>query len=255
MEDAASRRPICGDQYARLFMNEQGLKVYEQFKDFRPAKLSNAWRHRLIDDWLRERLAGRPEQTVLLIGAGFDSRAWRLKGGRWIEVDEPALMQYKEERLPAAQCPNPLTRLSIEFDRQSLADLLARYQTGDEVMIIIEGVFMYLTRTAVRALLDTLRNLFPRHRLWCDLMTRSFFRTFSATMYQVLHGMGARFQDVIEMENPESLFLARHYRARRRSPIAGQLLPAFLRWLPITLNRGYTLWDFESLPRPAGPSD
>lgn len=245
MEDATRWWPICGDHYARLFMNERGLKVHQKFRNFRYASLINAWRHRFIDDWLRGRLCGRRGQTVLLIGAGFDSRAWRLKGGRWIEVDEPALMQYKEERLPAVQCPNSLTRLSIEFDRQSLADLLTPHRTGDEIVIVIEGVLMYLPRAAIHALLDTLQDLFPRHRLWCDLMTRSFFRKYAAPMYQILQDMGARFQDVIEMENPESLFLSHHYHARRRRSISGQLLPAFLSWLPITLNRGYNVWDFE----------
>ena len=120
MQDAEAARPVCNDVYAKLFMNEDGLRILEKFKDEVNPNTSNVARHRLIDDLLREELLAHPELRVVLIGAGFDSRAYRLKGGTWIELDEPQVIAYKNERLPASQAQNPLQRIAIDFSTDSL---------------------------------------------------------------------------------------------------------------------------------------
>src|SRR5690349_5736950 len=89
MLDAESSNPLCGDTYARLFMNEEALKFLEEFKDETGPNLGNVTRHRLIDDHLRQELLDNPALRVIIIGAGFDTRAYRLKGGSWVELDEP----------------------------------------------------------------------------------------------------------------------------------------------------------------------
>ena len=71
----------------------------------------------------------------MIICAGFDTRAFRLPGGCWVELDEPALLAPKEAELPARSAPNPRTRVAIEsaFSRYSgtigklLQDLGAPY--------------------------------------------------------------------------------------------------------------------------------
>ena len=75
---------------------------------FRIPNAANATAHRIIDDWLRDRLLADPEQLVILLGAGFDARAFRLPGGRWVEIDQPALIAHKDRVLPAARAPQPL---------------------------------------------------------------------------------------------------------------------------------------------------
>lgn len=65
-------------------MNEDAQRVWAEFKDFTPPNLSNAARHAMVDAHLRRELAADPAATVVIIGAGFDTRAFRLKGGRWM---------------------------------------------------------------------------------------------------------------------------------------------------------------------------
>jgi hypothetical protein len=48
-----------------------------------------------------------PGDWVVVIGAGFDTRAFRLCGGRWVELDEPALITLKEAHLPARTFTHP----------------------------------------------------------------------------------------------------------------------------------------------------
>ena len=87
MRDAESAKPVCGDVYAKLFMNEDGLRILEKFKDEVNPNTSNVARHRVIDDLLRDELAVNPNLRVVIIGAGFDSRAYRLQGGTFCSLE------------------------------------------------------------------------------------------------------------------------------------------------------------------------
>src|SRR6185436_733727 len=194
MRDAEREQPVCGDTYARVFMNEQGLEILEGFKDETRPNMSNVGRHRIIDDLLRQELAANPNMTVVIIGAGFDTRAFRLKGGTWIELDEPQVITYKEERLPAANSPNELQRISIDFATESLEQKLTPFSGRNPVTVVIEGVLGYLEEAAVEKLLKTLHRLFPRHKLICDLMTREFCDKTAGSIHEKLTGMGASFK-------------------------------------------------------------
>ena len=144
MRDADSPRPVCGDHFAKLFMNEHGLEIFDRFGGERGPNISNVARARYIDDLLRVQLAVNLQLQVVLIGCGFDSRAFRLAGGSWLELDEPQLIDYKNERLPAAEAPNPLRRIAIDFETESLGDKLRPFAGAAQTVFIIEGVTMYL---------------------------------------------------------------------------------------------------------------
>jgi len=210
MEDAARPRPICGDCFAKEFMDERGRAILEKFRNEKASAISNAARHRIIDDILRSRLAEDPRLNVVIIGAGFDTRAFRLSGGLWIELDEPAVIEYKNARLAAASAPNPLTRIAIDFASDSLEAKLRPYAGRRPVAVVIEGVFMYLDDKTTVDLLRTLQRLFPQHRLVCDLMTRSFFERYSRTLYEKIQELGASFAKL--RDAPAELFVANGYR-------------------------------------------
>ena len=81
-------------------------------------------RTRIIDDWLRDRLLADAELPVIILGAGFDARAFRMPGGQWFELDHPALIALKDEVLPAERAPNPLRRIAVDFAAGRLEDRL-----------------------------------------------------------------------------------------------------------------------------------
>lgn len=233
-------------------MNEQGLQILETFKDETRPNTSNVARHRLIDDLLRQELLAHPDLTVVIIGAGFDTRAFRLPGGRWIELDEPHVITYKEERLPASTCDNELERISIDFSEDSLAQKLSSFSNSSPVAVVIEGVSMYLEEAAITNLLQTLRRLFPRHKLICDLMTRDFFEKNATTIHEKLTGMGAVFKFTVD--NPEEVFVKNGYRELEKIPIvekavlfeAGEIPPEVWETLQPTLPSGYDIYVFET---------
>jgi methyltransferase (TIGR00027 family) len=258
--DAAQPKPLCGDSFAASFMNAEVESVWEQFKGFPRPNASNAARHAIIDEHLSAELAKDPKARVVVIGAGFDTRAFRLKGGQWIEVDEPAIITYKEARLPAATAPNPLIRVAIEFSQESLTERLAPFSGQERTHVIIEGVLMYLTQAQRRELLQSLRGLFPRHFIYCDLMRKSFFNRYARDLHQKFVAMGTTFTEL--SERPERLFTEAGYRplawtsiALRAAELRSFGIPQFaVRWFLRTLRRGFCVWKFIAVEAGTGPA-
>lgn len=250
--DAGQPRPLCGDTLADTLMNVEAQQLWEEFKSFHRANPSNAMRHAIIDEHVRQELATAPDDLVVVIGSGFDTRPFRLSGGRWVEVDEPGILAYKESRLPAESAPNPLTRIPIEFEHESLADKLAGVAGAERAQVIIEGVLMYLTDDQRKSLLATIRQVFPVHIIYCDLMRRSFFEKYTRDIHERIVGIGASFQDL--SNQPEGVFIEAGYAVTARTSIPLRTaeqgavdIPAFaVRWLLGTLRNGYCVWRFES---------
>ena len=89
------------------------------------ARSSIIARTRLIDEWLCAAMRVGLEQVVLL-GAGFDSRAWRLPAvahARVFEVDHPSTSAEKRRRLANLGTDRAHVRfVPVDFDRQMPAD-------------------------------------------------------------------------------------------------------------------------------------
>ncbi len=255
MKDAEKRRPVCGDQYAKRFMDADMVALFAPIVAERRPALSNAARARLIDDHLRKALAQDPKLSIITVGAGFDTRPYRIRGGRWLEFDEPALVTLKNERLPIAECQNQLTRVSIDFESERLADKLAPFASQAATVFVFEGVFMYLEQLTIADTLRTLPPLFPRHTLICDLLVRSLLEKRPAKVQQRLAKMGAIFKLV---EDPYAVFEQNGYRLlESESTVAVALelsLPGWLsflsRALPRDIRDGSRIAVFAS---PSGP--
>jgi methyltransferase (TIGR00027 family) len=251
--DASQPNPVCGDSFAKDFMNEEAQSVWREFKDQLMPNVSNASRHAIIDTYLRQALSIASDSQVVIIGAGFDTRAFRIKGGSWIEVDESAIITYKESILAASKAQNTLNRISIHFETESLLDRLTPFSKPGTVHIIIEGVFMYLTQEKRKRLIEDLQSLFPKHIIYCDLMRQSFFKKYGGPVHEKIKALGASFTDMLE--HPENLFLDNGYKmlscvsiplyAARNAKIG---IPSFIiRYFLKTLRDGYQICRFETV--------
>lgn len=113
-----------------------------------------------IDALIAERIAPQ----LVILGAGLDTRAWRLpalRGVRVFEVDHPATQSYK--RLHARALAEPLAQLHyvpVDFGQDSLehALLAAGHQAQVPTLWVWEGVIMYLPDAALRATLGHIRR-------------------------------------------------------------------------------------------------
>lgn len=164
-EDPLARRFLT-----RPFAFVARLALLPGFRELLPWFIDRRWpgvrssvvaRTRLIDDAIADSLAGgaRPEQLVIL-GAGFDSRAYRLPGLRDVtvfEVDRPDTLAAKRGLLERALAvpPDGVRFVSLDFERGSLESVMsaAGYREPARSFILWEGVTNYLTESAVDATL------------------------------------------------------------------------------------------------------
>jgi methyltransferase (TIGR00027 family) len=120
-------------------------------------------RTRFIDDVVTGRAPG-VDQLVLL-GAGFDTRAHRLPalaGVTTFEVDHPAT-QARKIAIVAGEGLDArgVVYVPVDFERDRLDDALVAsgFDPARPAVFVWEGVTNYLTATAVDATLATLREL------------------------------------------------------------------------------------------------
>lgn len=121
-----------------------------------------AVRHRCFDDEIaRARKDGI--DTVMLLGAGFDSRAYRFanQGIRFIEIDHPDTQRIKRRVVDAkgfGERPGVVVRYyPVDFETASLASVLEEIPRA-RMLIIWEGVAWYLSEETVRSTLTALRG-------------------------------------------------------------------------------------------------
>ncbi len=124
------------------------------------ARTSGVARTRLIDDAMKDALRDGFQQFVIL-GAGFDSRAYRLPGlasTRVFEVDHPATLAMKKERLDAllGALPRHVAFVAVDLDGEDLAHALegAGFEPRSRSFFLWEGVTNYLTPGAVDSTLQ-----------------------------------------------------------------------------------------------------
>ena len=122
-------------------------------------------RTKYLDDHVRQCLEAGLEQVVVL-GAGFDSRAYRferLKADvRVFEVDHPATQRAKQEKLEEifGCIPEHVVYVPVDFTKECLEDRLLKhgYDPRRKTLFIWEGVTYYITAEAVDRTLAFVAN-------------------------------------------------------------------------------------------------
>ena len=134
------------------------------------ARSSAIARTRLVDDWVHESVAAGAGQ-VLILGSGFDSRAWRLPALRRtavFDIDHPATSAEKRRRLAGLDADGANVRfVAADFERDAVPEALAqsRFDSTKPALVIWEGVTNYLTAEAVDETLRWIGNLAKGTRL------------------------------------------------------------------------------------------
>lgn len=162
---------ICYDPIARSLVNGFSFTMsklvinsglYERMAPGAVAFISA--RERYIDDFLKKCIDDGFQQVVLL-GAGFDTRSYRIPGiekTRVFEIDTAATQQAKLVKLKKVIDPLPanITYLPVDFNTQSLEACLANsgYDEKARTLFIWQGVVVYLTQKGVDRTLAFIAN-------------------------------------------------------------------------------------------------
>ena len=115
-----------------------------------------------IDEAVATAVTG-PIETVVNLGAGFDTRSFRLPELASVpvwEVDQPGSTDAKRRRLETifGEVPAHVTLVPMDFDREDLGSVLAShgYPADKRTFFIWEGVTQYLTEPGIRQTFDLL---------------------------------------------------------------------------------------------------
>jgi len=161
-----SRRPedkrICYDPYAARFVSpsimewasrcpEEVKAMYEKRERLLPG-LSNSIvaRVRFFDDFVEKEIEEGLEQLVIL-GAGYDSRAYKIAGLKKIrtfEVDHPSTQILKREKIIdiLGVLPDHITYVPADLEGQDLGKKLLEmgYDRSKKTLFLMEGILMYI---------------------------------------------------------------------------------------------------------------
>jgi len=137
-------------------------------------------RKRYIDEKILEAMSTGIDAVVIL-GAGLDTRAYRLAALAAIpvfEVDLPENTDYKMARLQQlyGRVPAHVTLVSIDFDNQELESVLAAqgYKTEQKSFFVWEAVTQYLTEDSVRQIFSFLAKANAGSRLIFTYIRKDF---------------------------------------------------------------------------------
>jgi methyltransferase (TIGR00027 family) len=167
------------DTLAARLAGERGFKIAETMPHSRATVFAMVVRTAAIDKLVEAAIA-QGVDTVINVGAGLDTRPYRMKLSpalRWIEVDFPAIISYKNEKLADEKPACRLERIAIDLANESQREMLF-YQLGCEtnkVLIITEEVVGYLTNTQAASLSRSLHAI-PSFHFWIQDYSRGALR-------------------------------------------------------------------------------
>jgi methyltransferase (TIGR00027 family) len=166
-------------------------------KQFRSGWASFLCRKRYIDDQLVNAVP-KGIDAVVILGAGYDTRAYRLPelaGIPVCEVDLPANIDRKAAavRRCFGRIPPEVTLLPVDFETDDLADCLARkgFDRGMRTFYVWEAVTQYLTEPAVRKTMGHLAGTVPGSRLAFTFIRKDFLDG------QAMYGAGSAYQEFV----------------------------------------------------------
>jgi len=105
-----------------------------------------------------------PEGTIVNLGAGLDTRFFRIDNGkiRWFDIDLPEMIDLRRQFVTESQ------RLSF------IASSVLEFQWMDELpkdsafLFVAEGLFIYFDESEVRSLILSLSDNFPGAEILLD---------------------------------------------------------------------------------------
>ncbi|HTY30476.1 class I SAM-dependent methyltransferase [Mycobacterium sp.] len=167
--ESRSPAPILGDTAAAEAVDRIDYDWARMRRAMRPG--SNQYlvtmRAKQFDDWSAGFLRRHPDAVVLHLGCGMDTRAVRLnppKSVQWFDVDQPDVIALRRKLYD--------DRDGYRMIGSSVTDNWLDEIPGDGPMLMVaEGLVMYLTEPQVRTLLQRLTDRFASGELLFDTVS------------------------------------------------------------------------------------
>jgi O-methyltransferase involved in polyketide biosynthesis len=163
--------PVLGDHFAAQDVARIDYDFKRIHRVVRPAtnQFMVALRSTQFEAWITEYLNGHPDAVVLHLGCGLHSRAFRMaapEGVRWFDVDLPHVIALRRQLYSESE--------TYRMVGSSVTDpgWINELPPGGPVLIVAEGLLMYLTPADVTELLHRLVDRFDTGELLADLVSK-----------------------------------------------------------------------------------
>lgn len=129
-------------------------------------------RTQVIDTQVKSLLIKNPCATVINLGAGLDTRFFRLDNGSvvWYDLDLPEVMSLRKQFIPEHERLHGIAKSVLDESWPTAVGCAA----NDSVIIIAEGLLMYFTQNEVEEIFRILIAAFPNATMLFDVV-HSFF--------------------------------------------------------------------------------
>ena len=126
-----------------------------------------AIRARIYDDWAAEQLRLYPDALVLHIGCGLDSRCQRIQAPytQWIDADLPDVIDVRKNYFAETSAYS-----MIALDA-SKPEEVRKLPDAERIIVIMEGVSMYLTNDALIQFFAALQAKYKAVHVLLDIYT------------------------------------------------------------------------------------
>lgn len=173
--DAGTPDPILGDTLAERAVHELDFD-FATLKVPPGAQVSLPVRAKHLDGWARDFVTATPDCVVLHLGAGLDTRVYRVDppaATRWYDVDLPELIALRQQLYPA--------RPGYTMIETSVTDPAWLDQAAADlpVIVVAEGLVMHVPTPEVAALLRRITERFPRGEIVFDVYSAFTARVIS----------------------------------------------------------------------------
>jgi O-methyltransferase involved in polyketide biosynthesis len=156
--DARMNPTVLGDTMAARAVEKIDYD-FERLKMSAKIAPNAAARAKHFDEWTSEFLAKHERATVVHLGAGLDSRVWRVDPGpgvTWYDVDYAEVIDVRSKIFPERD------NYRMIASSVTAPQWLHQIPVGAPTLIVAEGLTMYLRREEGHALFRRIIDHFPR---------------------------------------------------------------------------------------------
>jgi methyltransferase (TIGR00027 family) len=189
---------VFHDPFAKKLAGEKGERIATVAKFSRDNSWSFVARTFLFDHYVAMHVK-EGYDTIINLAAGLDARPYRLDVPatlKWIDVDLPAMIAYKNKILQHEKPKCQLRSLPLDLaDRAARRNLFRELGAeAKRALILTEGLLIYLTSDDVASLASNLSTQKSFRRWVFDLQSPMLLAMAQENMGSILQGSGAKFQ-------------------------------------------------------------
>ena len=166
-KDYESDQSVLKDQKSWDILNHIDYDFY-QFKDVNMSYYGILGRAKVIDEEIRNFISLYPDCIVVSLGAGLDTMFYRVDNGYidWYNIDFAGVIEARTQFFePHERVHNLVSSITDELWTKNIEI------NGRKLLLVSEGVVMYLTLDEMKQFLGLLTDSFEEFTLYLDMIS------------------------------------------------------------------------------------